>query len=237
MALAAIWLWRSTPTSRVRGQLAAVAALGLAVALASQSVGAILLLGAGLTLLWTLGRPLTRSLLPLFFLLVVLSGSIYLSGAIPLRAIAENTVGGHQVVNFFRSLGRGSFTWRVARDQRALPLIDEHMVLGAAQWDWWRPNDERPWGLAVLVIGQFGLVGLALVFSALLTPILRVLALRKYAGAWTRSAAPALAVIVLMAIGDAMLNSFFFYPAILAAAALAGDTRGEKEHRRQSKVG
>jgi hypothetical protein len=30
-------------------------------------------------------------------------------------------------------------------------------------------------------------------------------------------------MIVLMAIADALLNSFFFYPAILAAGALASD--------------
>jgi hypothetical protein len=220
-ALAAIWLWRSTPISRLRGPLAAVAVLGLVVALMSQSVGALMLLVAGLTLSWMLVRPLIHWLLPLLLLLVAFGGAVYLSGAVPLRAIAENTIVGHQVVNFFRSLGRGSFTWRIARDQHALPLIDEHIVLGTAQWDWWRPNDERPWGLAVLIIGQFGLIGLALVLSSLLTPVLRVLAMRKYAGAWRLHPAPALAVIVLMAIGDAMLNSFFFYPAILAAGALA----------------
>jgi hypothetical protein len=32
-----------------------------------------------------------------------------------------------------------------------------------------------------------------------------------------------MAVIVLMATADALLNSFFFYPAILAAGALASD--------------
>ena len=41
---------------------------------------------------------------------------------------------------------------------------------------------------------------------------------------WRRShpAAP-LAMIVLMTIADALLNSFIFYPAILAAGALASD--------------
>ena len=59
-ALAAIWLWQTAPDPRLRGRLAAIAVLGLAIALMSQSVGAILILGAGLALLWAMSRPLTR---------------------------------------------------------------------------------------------------------------------------------------------------------------------------------
>jgi len=226
-ALAAIWLWQSTPNSRTRGRLAAIAVLGLAIALMSQSVGSILLLCAGLVLLWTIRRPLNRWVLPLLFLLMAAGGAIYLSGAVPLRAIAENTAVGRQTVNIIRSSGRGSFTWRIASDQRALSLIDEHPVLGTARWDWWRQNGERPWGLALLIFGQFGLVGLVLAFSAMLTPVFRAFAMHWRAGAWRLHPAAPMAVIVLMAIADALLNSFFFYPAILAAGALASDDRAQ----------
>jgi MFS family permease len=222
-ALAAIWLWQSTPDSRIRGRLAAIAVLGLAIALMSQSVGAILLLCAGLALSWAIGRPLTRRVLALIFLLMALGGAIYLSGALPLRAIAENTVIGRQMVDIIRSSGRGSFTWRIARDQAALPLIGEHLVLGTARWDWWRQNGERPWGLALLIFGQFGLIGLVLAFGSLLTPAFRAFAIHWHPDAWQLHPAAAMAMIVLMAAADALLNSFFFYPAILAAGALASD--------------
>ncbi len=225
-ALAAIWLWQSAPKSRMRGRLAAIAVLSLAIALMSQSVGAILLLCAGLALSWTKGRPLTRWALPLILLLMASGGAIYLSGAVPLREIAEHTVFGRQMVDIVRSSGRGSFTWRIARDQRALPLIREHPVLGAARWDWWRKNGERPWGLALLIFGQFGLIGLVLAFSSLLTPVGRAFAVQWHPGAWRLHPAAPLAAIVLMAVADVLLNSFFFYPAILAAGALASDDGG-----------
>lgn len=220
-ALAAVWLWQSAPNSRTRGLAGIVALLGLTIALMSQSVGAILLLCAGLVLSWALGRQLTRRLLALFLLLMVLGGAIYLSGAVPLQALAKNTVIGQQLVHIIHSLGRGSFTWRIARDQNALPLIAEHPMLGAARWDWWRPDNGRPWGLALLIIGQFGLVGLVLAFGALLAPALRALSIQWHPGAWQLHSALPLAIIILMAVGDALLNSFFFYPAILAAGSLA----------------
>jgi hypothetical protein len=223
-ALAAIWLWRTTHEPRMRSRSAAIAALSLGIALMSQSVGAILLLCAGLAVLWSIGRPLTRWMLPLILLLTVAGGVIYLSGAVPLRAIATDTVIGRQLVDIVRSTGRGSIAWRIARDQRALTLVGAHPVLGTAQWDWWRKNDERPWGLALLILGQFGLIGLLLAFGSLLLPALRALAKQWNSRTWQRGcpAAP-LAVIVLMAIADALLNSFIFYPAILAAGALASD--------------
>jgi hypothetical protein len=220
-ALAAIWLWQTPSNSRKRGRLAALAALGLAIALMSQSLGAVLLLGGGLALLLTIGRSPTRWVLPLLLLLTVSGGTIYLSGKLPLRGLAENTAIGRQMVEIIRSSGRGSFTWRIARDQIALPLIVAHPIVGTARWDWWRKNNERPWGLELLIFGQFGLIGLVLAFGPLLMSALRALAIKGHSGAWRIHPTAPLAVIVLMASADALLNSFFLYPAILAAGALA----------------
>jgi hypothetical protein len=55
--------------------------------------------------------------------------------------------------------GRLVIHWRKARDQTALPLIAAHPILGTPRWDWWRTNEERPWGLALLILGQFGWIG------------------------------------------------------------------------------
>jgi O-antigen ligase len=222
-ALAAIWLWQSTPKSPARGRLAAVALLGVAVALMSQSVGAIVLLFAGLALSSIIGRPIKRWVLPLIILMFALAGTLYLSGVIPLRAIADHSNIGRQMIDIVRATGRGSFTWRIARDQRALPLIAAHPVIGTARWDWWRQNGERPWNLVLLIIGQFGLVGILLVLSSLLTPALRALTTYWDPSAWKLQPELPLAIMVLMAVADAMLNSFFFYPAILAAGALGSD--------------
>jgi len=46
-ALAAVWLWQNSSDSRWRGRLLATAILSFAIALMSQSLGAVLLLCAG----------------------------------------------------------------------------------------------------------------------------------------------------------------------------------------------
>jgi hypothetical protein len=233
-ALAAVWLWQTTSDSRSRGRLAAVAMLSLAIALMSQSLGAVLLLCAGLALSWTIGRLPMRWVLPLFLLLTVVGGATYLSGKLPLRALAENTAIGREMVEVIRSAGRGSFAWRIARDQAAVPLIAEHPIVGTARWDWWRKNKERPWGLALLIMGQFGLIGLVLAFGTLLIPALRALEINGYSGTRRTYPVAPLAVIVLMASVDALLNSFFFYPAVLAAGALAPRFRSLEEQKASS---
>ena len=215
-ALASVWFWRSMPNTR----LLAAAIVSVAITLMSQSLGAILLLCAGLALSLTNGRPFTRWALPMSLIIVVFFSAAYLSGKVPLRRLAENTSIGRQMVETIRSSGRGSLIWRIARDQTALPLILTHPVVGRSQWDWWRKNDERPWGLAILILGQFGLIGFGLAFGSLLIPALRALWINGNSSAVTTYPELPLAVIVLMASADAFLNSFFFYPAILAAGAL-----------------
>ena len=225
-ALAAIWLWQNSAKSPSRRGLAAVAALAVSIAIMSQSVGSIFLLFAALAMMWMIGRPKAGWVLAIALLVMATSGAIYLSGVIPLRAIADHTVVGRQIVEFVKSTGRGSFTWRIARDQRALPIIGAHPLVGTGQWDWWRVNGERPWGLALLIFGQFGLIGLLLAFSALLTPVRHLFAIYWRPGAWRIQSEVPLALIILMSVGDALLNSFFFYPAIAAAGALASEGKG-----------
>jgi hypothetical protein len=215
-ALAAVWLCKTSIDWR--GRFLAAAILSLVIALLSQSLGAIVLLCAGLALSLTINRSLMRWSFVLFLLMIVSGGVVYLSGKVPLRALAEKTVVGRAMVETMRSSGRGSFIWRIARDQSALPLISAHPLVGTARWDWWRKNNERPWGLAFLILGQFGLIGLMLAFGATLTPALRALATTRPAG--SMDPATPLAVIVLMAGADALLNSFLFYPVILFAGAL-----------------
>jgi hypothetical protein len=225
IALCAIWLWQAQTESRARILLAALAALCLSIALMSQSVGAIFLLCAGLVLSLMIGRTQLRWVFPVFLLLTVSGGAIYLSGKLPLRKLAENTAIGRQIVEIVRSSGRGSFTWRIARDQNALPIIAAHPIIGTGQWDWWPKNSERPWGLAMLMLGQFGLIGLVLAFGSLLIPAVRALAIKGESSTWTNDPRAPLAVIVLMACADALLNSFFLYPAILASGAIASERR------------
>jgi hypothetical protein len=223
-ALAALWLSRSTVDNRNRVWRVLVAGLALTVTIASQSVGATILLCGGLALSWAIGRRVLRRALAIGLLLIVMAGAIYVSGVIPLRSLAENTVVGRQIVDTFRSSGRGSFIWRIARDQTALNLVGQHPIFGTGRWDWWRENGQRPWGLALLFVGQFGMIGLVLAFSSLLLPTLCAI-FSKQSPNWRQRSDIPLAAIVVMAIADALSNSFFFYPALLAVGGLATPQR------------
>jgi hypothetical protein len=224
-ALAAIWLWQTTGRGNTRRWRAMVAAMAFLITVASQSIDALVLLIVGLALLWTLNHRLTRWLLLLGFLLLTCGGALYLSGVVPIRSIAQNTALGREIVGLVRAAGRESIAWRVGRYQKALSVIDRQPLVGSGHWDWWRANGERPWDLALLIVGQFGLIGFALAFGSLLAP-----AIYQLSRCWNsfRSDAKApLAVLVIMAVCDALLNSFFLYPAILAAGALGKSSNGD----------
>ena len=199
-----------------------VAALLAAMSLASQSAGAIGLMLIGMGLL--VRRPtVPRWLLPAGAAMLLAGGVTYLSGAVPIDHIARDTRPGQIALAAFRKVGRGSLPWRISQDQRALPLIARHPLIGTAHHDWWRPVGRRPWGLPMLVIGQYGLIGLFLLATPMLAGALAVIRSRR------RDERFALAAIVLLAAGDALLNSFVYFPAILFAGALAAPVRDVRQ--------
>jgi hypothetical protein len=185
----------------------------------SQSMGAIILLLLGLVFLWKRGTFIVGWTLRIALLIALVGGVAFISGRLPLRNLAEGTRVGREIVQTIRQTGRSSVLWRLARDQQALSVFREHPVLGTAQWDWWRQFDQRPWGLATLLLGQFGAIGLILVFESLLVPAIGSL---RMPSRQSRDSLPssALAIIVLMGVADMLFNSFILYPAILAAGAL-----------------
>ena len=119
-ALASLWLARASPAGRIRWQGGA-AALLVAMAIAAQSIGALLLLAIGIAALWACGHVRARRMIAAATAVLTLAGAVYVSGAIPIDRIARDTSVGREVVAGFRALGRGSFTWRVSQDQKLLP--------------------------------------------------------------------------------------------------------------------
>jgi hypothetical protein len=187
-----------------------IAALLAACAVASQSVGALLLFVVGS--LWMLVPPQARrGTLLAAALLAALGGTAYLSGKVPLRSWALETPTGQVVNAVLRASGRGSLGWRVQRDQKALGLIHGAPLTGYGTWDWWRPAGAHPWGLPLLIAGQFGLLSLLLVTIALLSAALRDI--------W-RGSNSLLPILILCATIDAWLNSAIYLPAILVSAAI-----------------
>ena len=220
-ALAALWMWRAVAAPAGLAQWKWGAVLALAIALASQSVGAILLLAFGYGGMELVARIRVKR----FVIGALIAGSVmslvYLSGAAPITHWGKETAIGRKVVDGFRVAGRGSMPWRISQDQKAIALVKPDALLGRGTWDWWNSLGTRPWGLALLIVGQFGVVGLLSAFGALTLPSVKTLLNVKLACQWNSNGAPTvLAIIVLLALMDAILNSFFFFPAILASAAL-----------------
>jgi hypothetical protein len=199
-----------------------VAAIALAVALAAQSVGALMLAAFGGLLLWLSSRTRPRGLVAGSLAAVLVLSAVYVSGVVPVARLANDTALGRASVAAIKSMGRGSLTWRIAQDQRALPLATEHAGAGSGRWDWWRPQPSRPWGLALLLLGQYGLVGVVLASTALLAPVARLAWHVPRRPMWAPQALTwLLGIVVLLAMLDAVLNSFVFFPALLIAGALA----------------
>ena len=219
-AFAALSLLRDKETSSRRW--IALAIVNVIVALASQSVGAIILLAIGAALLAVWRSRIVMPAVISAAMLLLIAAAVHLSGILPIRELAQTPAGEH-LIGLMRSIGRGSFLWRISQDTKTLPTITAHPWLGTGQWDWWRPYHTRPWGQPILLIGQYGLIGLTLAWGSLLIPCAVAL---KRARDQFNPALP-LGILVLLALADAGLNAFFFSPAILAAGAIAVTRKGK----------
>lgn len=221
-ALAAVWLAVVTPAGRDAQRWRVVAAVDVLIALAAQSVGGLLLLVGGAAFLFACRWLRPRLMLVVVVGSLLLGGLVYVSGAVPIARIGKETTLGRHVIDAFRSVGRGSFTWRIGQDQKLLPDAMAHPVVGTGVWDWWRAKEIRPWGLSLLVLGQFGAVGLGAALGALLAPAFAAAWRAPPGSAWQLPALPLLlAALAGLTVLDALMNSFVFFPALLAAGALA----------------
>jgi hypothetical protein len=193
--------------------------------LASQSISAIalFLIACFAMVYWRFFNP--RKIIISISVTLVLSVGVLASGVIQtsqIEHIARNTSMGQKTIGFFRSIGKGSLPWRVSQDLRTASLVKGSLLLGSGRWDWWRSSGTRPWGLHQLIIGQFGIIGLALTsltlgFTAMRTFWRRNLNRISISFTETQFAALLIAISFI----DALLNSFIFYPMILLSAALA----------------
>jgi hypothetical protein len=222
-ALVAVWCARNG-SGRYKTPLAI---LLVVMALAAQSVGGILILGLGAAFLSICGHLRPRLMVALGLSALLVGGAVYVSGVVPIQQLGRDTAVGRQMIQALRSVGRGSLAWRISQDQKLLPAATAHPVTGTAAWDWWRSKNMRPWGLWLLMLGQFGLVGLGLCLSTLLWPALREGWRAHRASGWQAASQPLLlASLIGLAVLDAFMNSFIFFPAVVLAGGLANRSDG-----------
>ena len=225
MAVIAVWRARMKLMGENRIVHIIVAVLFCLASLGSQSIGAMILMVFGvLTVLLTESmRTLQRVLVPVS-LAMTIGFCVYISGIVPLRAIAKDTVAGQTAMAILKASDRSSFSWRISQDEKVMPTVRENLAIGSGQWDWWRNTGTRPWGLPLLLIGQFGMIGL---FLAIASPTAAFFSNRSLsqpsAERQSQIVDPSyslISVIMLMAALDALLNAFIFLPAILFAGSL-----------------
>ena len=212
-AVAAVAAWRQE-----RSRTGAIcAAILVCMAVLSQSAGAILLMVAGLfVLLIPVRGPHVRRAAIGIAALCVLIAPLYVSGVLPIERFVRHTATGQKLLAAVRATGRGSIAWRVSQDQKVASLVRQHPLVGTSRWDWWRPSKTRPWNLALLIIGQFGLLALLAVGAILIVGSMQTI----LASPSRPIVAQGLAWVTLLAALDALLNSFVFLPALLTAGAL-----------------
>jgi O-Antigen ligase len=228
VAAIGFWFWISKiPLLKSGGELLQaygdrfLVATLMMVAVLSQSVGAILLMVAAVASLLVLPRLKLRAVMMAAALLVALGGLLYLSNLGSLRTIAKETALGRKAVEIIRQTGRGSFSWRIGQDAKALPEIRDHWLMGTGRWDWWRELDSRPWGYCMLLLGQYGFIGVGLNLAVGLGPSLRTLYGWPGGTACRLSALSVLCGVVIVASSaDGLLNAFLFVPSLLLTASL-----------------
>jgi len=228
-AIAAIWLAVVLRKEQHGRKFKIIAVITLMIALASQSVGAIILGVLALIFLVVWGRSFVLPVAGLAVVFLATTIILHVSGILPLEHIARQTEVGHMMISFMRELDRGSFFWRVSQDIKSFGLIHSSPIFGLGTWDWWQPINTRPWGLAILIMGQFGIVGSAFAFWSLANGAFFELIRQRKSSAWSMNGISVLmALIVFVAMSDALLNSFLYFPALIVAGAL--HQGGRKQH-------
>jgi hypothetical protein len=215
-SVAAAWRWRQAKGEPSGKPWALIAILLVAMTLFAQSAGAIFLMILCLAMLFVeKSFPIFRRLVPLGLGVALFAGALHVSGIVPIRSLVTETLPGKTLLEGLRATGRGSAAWRVGQDIKTLPLLHGNLLVGAGQWDWFAPAKTRPWGLPLLILGQFGLIGVAFAAAAIVAALSRHLS--RAAGG--DSAAMLCCLFVLLFAADALLNSFLLYPAIAVAGA------------------
>jgi hypothetical protein len=226
--VSATWLWATGRLRRlgnVPGRF--VAAALIAQCVVCQSHEAIILMALALAPLLVVSRGWTVSARPKVAATLAVVAIVTVAAAVGLALAAETGVLRQSVRRVFSQSGKSSFTWRLARAEENLPRIAERPVLGWSRADWSaRPGGtfDNPVniGLPVLAAGMFGMIGLTAVIGVFLSPVIEVgrwLPLR----AWSNprcSPVTLVALLLLISLADALLNSTVVLPVIAGAGGL-----------------
>ncbi|MFO0891983.1 MAG: hypothetical protein U0790_22965 [Isosphaeraceae bacterium] len=230
-ALAGVWLWASgerrlLTLGRVSIPMGPVAGLLVGVSLVGQSHGSIVLLAAGLAAL-----AVSRHRPPGWAVWGGLA-AVPATAAAALAYLVSRSggLGGLRgtLRSYFHGIGKGSFTWRLARVLDNLDGLMARPVLGHGRADWsLRTSDGRfpdPVGIPYLLLetGFHGPVGGLASMAVLAAPIVRgLIRFRRLDLREPSNAAAAMAAAMLaINLADLFFNSVLILPVLAAAGGL-----------------
>lgn len=221
-ALIALWLWRrKTATEILRIPILAVAGALFAVTLLCQSTGAIILLLALIPFAFIDPRHLSRTVSIVLVFGILAFAAFRIANIVSLRELVKQNHSAHAVAAYLKHIGKGSFGWRLAQDERHIDTALDEPILGYGQWNWWDKGVERPWGLWLLTFGMYGSVGLISLEALLLIPALRAVwfPLARSDIGYTNMR-HTLSAAVLISAADSLLNSGIILPLLLVIGGM-----------------
>ncbi len=171
--LSAAGLWKGGRLRRVLGIPTGWATVVLfCVTILCQSAGSIVFLLCLLPLVLASSLAFRRGLVFAFVLIVFLFAGLRLANVISVRQLVDSGGPARAAASFLARIGRQSFGWRLAQDERHVRTALAKPFLGWGQWDWWRNGEGRPWGLWLLAYGMYGGVGLLALEAMQFLPVM-----------------------------------------------------------------
>jgi hypothetical protein len=221
-ALIAVWLWRRHTAKSILGlpiQLVAIALF--VVTILCQSTGSIILLLALLPFVFIDPRHLSRTASIVLVMGILAFAAFRLANVVSLRDLVKQNHTAHAVASYLKSIGKGSFGWRLSQDERHIETALMEPILGYGAWNWWQEGFQRPWGLWFLVFGMYGSVGLVSLEALLLIPALRAVwfPLTRSDIGYTNMRHTLSAAVLISAI-DSLLNSAIILPLLLVIGGM-----------------
>lgn len=230
-ALAATWLWLAGERSfgRIGGwsvPSGAVSLLLVGVCVVGQSHGSLVLLALGI-----LPMVLYRLRVPAWAVGGGLAALLAVVGGLGLAMVAR--AGGPQGLRVwlrgvFRSWGKSSFTWRLARVEEHFETLAQRPVLGWGRADWSHLGAEgrfvNPVNLSYFFVeaGAHGVIGALGAAGLMMAPVVRAWSYQRRMD-WEElpeSAVILASVLVAINLVDLMQNSVLLLPVLVAAGGL-----------------
>ena len=201
----------------------------VAVTLMCQSIASILALGVALLFVLSYKRIPLRITLTALLCGILFFTSLQLLHIVHWRELGLNNPVARSIANSLSRVGRGSFAWRLRRDESQSSIVMRDPLFGSGEWNWWRGGGIRPWDIWMLVAGMYGIVGVLAVALLLLMPVILAV---WYPFSQKTSDGDAIVLVLIgplvITLLDSLMNGAIILPYLLIAGALSSPRfRGE----------